>query len=527
MEPLFSKIQSPYVGTYILFTPAHDSGELLPPVSSSSLSHQQQSGSSQHSYRQLQVRPGSLHQRQPTGATASAHSSAPGAELHRTSAHDSTFGAQPLRSSLVNPLDYDSDDSQVKKKTKVAAVEWQGKTFYVTGKESALTTLRDTFSVRTLMEDGQLQLLVHHVGDFVNNYTADIFKMGIIRHHSKSALMAGMTLTMTANHDLDRFQSLACFPIKELQDNLYFQKYSFPDAQTTFGLCAEHYLTKSDADACGFEITSYDYWVRSWKGYHLVLKLLLGPSYGVVIKDIVDEIQQNNIGQYNDVGYLLSLTATMRALLYEFSSSNEAFTLDVDTTIYTPADMTSVHWLNVIKLLWTSFKDKLSFNRQTEYQHARSMFSTVRHRPYSGKVVKVSGGQTHKAAAQPLTTKATASAPSRIAVAVTPVSTKRANDKKKKSPPASRSSSPSSSKGRKVEFGVAICISDLAKHYNVKTNLEACKSDCPYMHYDLLPPNLTSASVLSKVRKIISKLNLTDAQSQQFLRKIETDPKFK
>ena len=110
-------------------------------------------------------------------------------------------------------------------------------------------------------------------------------------------------------------------------------------------------LNISDADACGFEITSYDYWVRSWKGYPLVLKLLLGPSYGVVINDIVDEIQQDNIGQYNDVGYLLSLTATMRALLYEFSSSNEVFTLDVDTTIYTPADMTSVHWLNVIKLL--------------------------------------------------------------------------------------------------------------------------------------------------------------------------------
>ncbi len=30
MEPLFSKITGPYVGTYILFIPAHDSGELLP-----------------------------------------------------------------------------------------------------------------------------------------------------------------------------------------------------------------------------------------------------------------------------------------------------------------------------------------------------------------------------------------------------------------------------------------------------------------------------------------------------------------
>jgi len=32
---------------------------------------------------------------------------------------------------------------------------------------------------------------------------------------------------------------------------------------------------------------------------------------------------------------------------------------------------------------------------------------------------------------------------------------------------------------------------------------------------------------LSKVKKIIAKLNLSDAQSQNFLRKIETDPKFK
>ena len=184
-------------------------------------------------------------------------------------------------------------------------MEWQGQTFFITDKDSALHILRDTFSVRSMMEDGQLQLLVHHVEDFVNNYTADVFKMGIIRRHAKSALLAGMTLTMNANHDLDRFQSLACFDIKEMQDNCYFQKYSFPDAQTTFSLCAEHYLTKSDANACGFQIASYDFWVRSWKGYQLVLKLLL--------------VQEDNIGLYNDVGYLLSLTATMIALLYEYS----------------------------------------------------------------------------------------------------------------------------------------------------------------------------------------------------------------
>ena len=202
------------------------------------------------------------------------------------------------------------------------------------------------------MKDGQLQLLVNHVGDFANNYTADNFKTGIIKRHSKSALLAGMTLTLNTDHDLDRLQSLACYGIKELLDNLYFQKYAFSDARTQYSLCAEHYLTKSDADACGFEITSYDLWIRSWKGYHLVVKLLLGPSYGVVISDILNEIQQNNIGQHNEVGYLLSLTATMRALLYEFSSSLDDFTIDTSTVVYTPASMTKVQWIVVIQQLW-------------------------------------------------------------------------------------------------------------------------------------------------------------------------------
>ena len=144
-------------------------------------------------------------------------------------------------------VEYDSDDSQVKKRIKVASMDWQGQTFYITGKESVITIMRDTYSVRTLMEDDQLQILVNHVGDFANNYTADNFKTGIIKRHSKSILK--LTLTLNTDHDLDRLQSLACYAIKELQDNLYFQTYAFPDARTPFSLCAEHYFKKSDADA--------------------------------------------------------------------------------------------------------------------------------------------------------------------------------------------------------------------------------------------------------------------------------------
>jgi len=227
------------------------------------------------------------------------------------------------------------------------------------------------------------------------------------------------------------------------------------------------------------------------------MKLLLGPSYGVVISDIVNEIQQSNIGQYNDVRYLLSLTATMRALLYEFSSSLEDFSIDTSIAVYALASMTTALWIVVIQQLWLSFKEKLSYNRQQEYKHCRSKYSAVHHKPYSGKVNKVSSGPS---------TKAAASIGSRPTVTVTPTTKgrkDRSKSKSHKSPPTSRSSSPASSRGRKVEFGVAICISDLAKKYNIKSNLEYCKPDCSYTHYNQLPAAITTAAVLSKVKRII------------------------
>lgn len=88
-------------------------------------------------------------------------------------------------------------------------MEWQGKTYYVTGTESGIQTLRATTSVRVMMEETQLETLINHVGNFVNNYTAEVFRAGILRQHSKSALSAGMSLHVKEKHNLDRFQSLA------------------------------------------------------------------------------------------------------------------------------------------------------------------------------------------------------------------------------------------------------------------------------------------------------------------------------
>ena len=48
---------------------------------------------------------------------------------------------------------YDSDDSEQRRKVKIATVQYQSKQFSVLGKENVIKLLRDTQSVGTMMED--------------------------------------------------------------------------------------------------------------------------------------------------------------------------------------------------------------------------------------------------------------------------------------------------------------------------------------------------------------------------------------
>lgn len=299
-----------------------------------------------------------------------------------------SIGNQPTHLPATLTDGYDSDDSQVKKKTKIAAVEYHDKAFYVKGKENALHILRAAQSIRIMIVEGQMDKLIMHVGNYVNNFTPENFRIGIFRQQSKSALLAGMSLQVNADHDLHRFQQLACFNIKDIQEALFYQKFDFPDLRTISSIFKEHYMTKADADACNFEITTHDMWVNSWKGYQLVLQLLLGLSYRAAIGEIITDIQQNNIGQLFDVEYLQLLTATMRALLYEYSSGVDNFLIDTDSTVYLPLQMTSIDWQQVIAKLWNVFKKQLTFSQQQEYTLLRSKYRVQRVKPCSGKVVK-------------------------------------------------------------------------------------------------------------------------------------------
>lgn len=170
-------------------------------------------------YKEVNIDPGYMRIQSSTPLTQ--HSIALSALLPTRTLQ--SVGHQPTypRATLTDDYDNDSDNSQVKKKTKIAAVEWRGKAFYVTGKENALHILRATQSIRIMMVDDQLDKLVIQVGNYVNHFTSENFKLGIFRQQSKSALLAGMTLQVNADHDLHRYQQLACFNIKEIQEVLF------------------------------------------------------------------------------------------------------------------------------------------------------------------------------------------------------------------------------------------------------------------------------------------------------------------
>jgi len=132
---------------------------------------------------------------------------------------------------------------------------------------------------------------------------------------------------------------------------MYTLKHDFPYQQTSTSLHPVHYLPKADASACNYDIRTYDVWIKTWDGYKLALKLILGPTYGLAIASIITDLQQNNIGQLFDVDYLLALTSAMMALLYNYAASTEPFVVNGSTHEFQPTTMTAADWQQVIGLL--------------------------------------------------------------------------------------------------------------------------------------------------------------------------------
>lgn len=162
---------------------------------------------------------------------------------------------------------------------------------------------------------------------------------------------------------------------------------------------------------------------------------------------------QDNIGKVLDVGYLIALTSTMKALLYQYSAFTETFTVDTTNRLFQSSDMTHTNWQTVITLLWVSFKSRLTFIHQEEYKMIRSKHNIVSCKPVSPKVVKVPADK-----AEPGRQKDGEAAKTK---------------ERPRSPPPKREWG----QHKKVAFAddVHICIADVARHYRIATSQEPCQ----------------------------------------------------
>jgi len=205
--------------------------------------------------------------------------------------------------------DTDSDDSRQAsvKRLKDSQVEEEGKTYRVQGKTSVYTIIIAFTSMCTLMEDGHIEKLLAGCGNYVNNYTSEILMKGILRQTLVSTTLSGMQLHVPQNFTLLRFKQLLWFDLPQLHDKVFQFQWTYPDTWTSDDLHPIHFLSIHDATRKNFHF-DYESWALSWIELHITYEQILGPSYGPVLQDIVNDIQQNDIGHLFDVESIVSLT---------------------------------------------------------------------------------------------------------------------------------------------------------------------------------------------------------------------------
>ena len=111
------------------------------------------------------------------------------------------------KSNIKQDSDSDDDDTAVRV-IRDKEVEVGGKRYRVQGKGTYHNILIATASMRTLMEDGQLEKLTAYHGNYVHNYTAEVLLKGILRQTTLQSTLSGMQMHAPPNHALKRLQQL-------------------------------------------------------------------------------------------------------------------------------------------------------------------------------------------------------------------------------------------------------------------------------------------------------------------------------
>jgi len=116
-----------------------------------------------------------------------------------------------------------------------------------------------------------------------------------------------MQLHAPQNFTLLRFKQLLWFDLPQLHDKVFKFQWTNPDTWTPDDLHPIHFLSIHDATRKNFYF-DYESWALAWIGLRITYEQILGPSYGPVLQDIVNDIQQNDIGHLFDVEYIVSST---------------------------------------------------------------------------------------------------------------------------------------------------------------------------------------------------------------------------
>ena len=98
-----------------------------------------------------------------------------------------------------------------------------------------------------------------------------------------------MQLHAPQNFALLRFKQLLWYDLTQLHDKVFQIQWTYPDTWTPDDLHPTHFLSNQDAARKNFHF-DYESWALSWIGLRMTYEQILGPSYGPVLQDIVNDI---------------------------------------------------------------------------------------------------------------------------------------------------------------------------------------------------------------------------------------------
>jgi hypothetical protein len=406
--------------------------------------------------------------------------------------------------------DVASEDTDARKIAKTSSIKMGRLTFKVVGKTAIRDDLQNAIAVCTMMEEGQLELLLAHVGVYGHTITATNIINGIFRHGMEDSDFRVENLNVPLKHNKSLVQSQAWTPHKTLYSNMAYQKYQLVANMTDDSIRSVHFLQVKLALERNYTLHSWHDWLLHLEGYKQFVHELYGHKYSLFWQGVILEIQNYRIGERNSVAYLDALSNAMRTQLYHFASRDTSFTAPGERVLRHPQKMLVDDWIEVMGAQFADFKNNLNVQKEMEFNYAQLQYKVMEPKALGHKPKLVQQDIQHKLAGgkQPK-------------IADLPVG-------KKKPPKKEAQKRPDAKKqpGGQIDGTVNVCVADLLNHYGASEQAVCSKKPCKYVHYDALPSKTPREGVLKTCQYVASAMKLSEATKTWLTNQVNKDKKF-